>query len=88
MLLDHPKMEQLKETLPADFQPVVTQMIDTLRDALSASLTTVFLVGAALVVVALILTFFLREIPLRTSNKMPDEETDVGVTNGVKVSEN
>ena len=88
MLLDHPKMEQLKETLPADLQPVVTQMIDTLRDALSASLTTVFLVGAALVVVALILTFFLREIPLRTSNKMPDEEADVGVTNGVKVSEN
>ncbi|MBS4204447.1 MDR family MFS transporter [Lederbergia citrea] len=78
MLLDQPKLEQLKQTLPAELQPVVTQMIDTLREALSASLTTVFLAGAFLLVVALVLTFFLREIPLRTSNKMPQEEPEDG----------
>jgi EmrB/QacA subfamily drug resistance transporter len=78
MLLDQPKLEQLHQTLPADVQPVFTQMIDMLRDALSSSLTTVFLAGAALVVVATILVFFLREIPLRTSNKMPGEETPEG----------
>ncbi|MBS4223708.1 MDR family MFS transporter [Lederbergia citrea] len=78
MLLDQPKLEQLKQTLPAELQPVVTQMIDTLREALSASLTTVFLAGAFLLVVALVLTFFLREIPLRTSNKMPGEDTEAG----------
>ncbi|QJD84902.1 MDR family MFS transporter [Cohnella herbarum] len=78
MLLDQPKLEQLHQTLPADVQPVFTQMIDMLRDALSSSLTTVFLAGAALVVVATILVFFLREIPLRTSNKMPGEEAPEG----------
>jgi EmrB/QacA subfamily drug resistance transporter len=78
MLLDQPKLEQLQQTLPKDIQPVVTQMIDTLRDALSSSLTTVFLSGTALVAVALILVFFLREIPLRTSNKIPQEEPKEG----------
>ncbi|GBG07949.1 MFS transporter [Paenibacillus sp. MY03] len=74
MLLDQPKLEQLQQTLPADVQPLITQMIDMLRDALSHSLTVVFLAGASLVVVAMILSFFLREIPLRTSNKMPEQE--------------
>jgi ABC-type Fe3+ transport system permease subunit len=76
MLLDQPKLEQLQQTLPADVQPLITQMIDTLRDALSHSLTVVFLAGTSLVVVAMILSFFLREIPLRTSNKMPEPEVD------------
>ncbi|MBS4201321.1 MFS transporter [Bacillus sp. FJAT-49732] len=74
LLLDHPKLEQMKQTLPPDIQPVVTQLVDTLREALSSSLTTVFLAGAAVTLVAFILTLFLREIPLRTSNKMPQEE--------------
>ncbi|KIL35048.1 MFS transporter [Cohnella kolymensis] len=78
MLLDQPKLEQLQQTLPKDIQPVITQMVETLRNALSDSLTTVFLAGTALVFVALILVFFLREIPLRTSNKMSQEEKQVG----------
>jgi hypothetical protein len=76
MLLDQPKLEQLQQTLPKDIQPVMTQMIDMLRDALSSSLTTVFLSGTALLTLALVLVFFLREIPLRTSNKIPQEETE------------
>ncbi|GIO30681.1 MULTISPECIES: MDR family MFS transporter [Paenibacillus] len=74
MLLDQPKLHQLQETLPKEVQPLLTQMIDMLKHALSASLTTVFLSGAAFVAVALILLFFLREIPLRTSNKMPEAQ--------------
>jgi len=79
MLLDQPKLEQLQQTLPADVQPLLTQLIETLRDALSNSLTTVFLSGTALVVVALLLVLFLREIPLRTSNKMPEEGGNVNL---------
>lgn len=75
MLLDQPKLEQLQATLPAEIQPIITQMIETLRNALSESLTTVFLAGTAVLVVALILVFFLREIPLRTSNEMPEPES-------------
>jgi hypothetical protein len=73
MLLDQPKLEQLQQTLPADIQPVVAGMIETLRDSLSDALTTVFLSGDALVLIAFLLVFFLREIPLRTSNKETGE---------------
>lgn len=74
ILLDHPKLENILETLPSNIQPIVIQMVETLKDALSASLTTVFLAGAAVVFLALILTFFLREIPLRTTTKAPGNE--------------
>lgn len=74
MLLDQPKLAKLQSELPADVQPIITQLIDSLRDALSSSLTTVFLSGTAIVAVALILTVFLREIPLRTSNKMSEPQ--------------
>ncbi|RKN86975.1 MDR family MFS transporter [Paenibacillus ginsengarvi] len=73
MLLDQPKLEHLKTTLPEAVQPILTKMIEVLRDALSTSLTTVFLSGAALLVVALVLVLFLKEIPLRTSNRMPEQ---------------
>lgn len=73
ILLDQPKLEQILASLPAGAQPMFHRMVETLRDALSASLSIVFLAGAAVIAVAFILVLFLREIPLRTSNKMPAE---------------
>ncbi|MCQ6563246.1 MDR family MFS transporter [Paenibacillus mendelii] len=78
MLLDQPKLEHLQTTLPADVQPLFTKMIDMLRSALADSLTTVFLSGAALLVVAIVLVAFLREIPLRTSNRLPEDAQKEG----------
>ena len=72
-LLDQPRLEQLRQSLPDNVQPIIDQMLGIVRDALSASLTTVFLTGTALVAVAAALAFFLREIPLRTSNRMPGD---------------
>jgi EmrB/QacA subfamily drug resistance transporter len=74
LLLDQPKLAAAQEALPANLQPIVTQMVATLREALSASLTVVFLSGAAVLVIALVLSLFLREIPLRTSNRMPPKD--------------
>nr|WP_285854253.1 MDR family MFS transporter [Paenibacillus elgii] len=68
MLLDQPKLAQIEAALPPELQTVFGQMIDSLREALSYSLANVFLAGAALLVVALVLTFFLKEIPLRTGS--------------------
>ncbi|WP_010493066.1 MDR family MFS transporter [Paenibacillus elgii] len=68
MLLDQPKLAQIQATLPPELQTVFGQMIDSFREALSYSLANVFLAGAALLVVALVLTFFLKEIPLRTGS--------------------
>jgi EmrB/QacA subfamily drug resistance transporter len=84
MLLDHPAMEKALHSVPAEMQGIILKMIDMLRDALSASLTTVFLSGAALLVAAMVLTFFLREIPLRTSNKMPEDTESAQAVSSVK----
>lgn len=86
MLLDQPRLEQLRQTLPEQVQPIFANMVDMLREALSASLTTVFLSGAALLAIALVLVFFLKEIPLRTSNRMPEpgaEKTEEGLSGTV-----
>jgi EmrB/QacA subfamily drug resistance transporter len=72
MLLDQPKLEQLHQSLPEELQPLFAKMVEMLRDALSSSLTTVFLWGSALLALAVVLTVFLKEIPLRSSNKMSD----------------
>ncbi|SCW79051.1 drug resistance transporter, EmrB/QacA subfamily [Paenibacillus tianmuensis] len=71
MLLDQPKLAQIQAALPPELQTVFSRMIDSLREALSYSLANVFLAGAVLLVVALVLTFFLKEIPLRTGSGGP-----------------
>jgi Na+/melibiose symporter and related transporters len=73
LLLDQPKMKDAIASLPADVQPIAEQIVAALRDALSSSLTLVFLWGTAIVAVAGVLTIFLREIPLRTTNKLPQD---------------
>lgn len=87
MLLDQPKLKELHNTLPADVQPLFTQMIAMLRSVLSDTLTVVFLFGTALLVLAFILVLFLKEIPLRTSNevkKEQPEEEEVRTSKGKK----
>lgn len=70
-LMNKPLIEQTEANLPADVQPLFMQMIDSIRDALGNTLSMVFLTGALVLVVALLLVFFLKEVPLRTSNQGP-----------------
>ncbi|MEK4059697.1 MULTISPECIES: MDR family MFS transporter [Paenibacillus] len=72
-LMNKPLLEQTQASLPADAQPIFVQMIDSIRDALGQTLSTVFLTGTIVLVVAFFLVFFLKELPLRTSNKAPAE---------------
>lgn len=67
LLLDPSKLNTVKSSLPATVQPVFAQLIEALRQALETALSNVFLTGAILMVVALLLTFFLKELPLRTT---------------------
>jgi EmrB/QacA subfamily drug resistance transporter len=90
MLTDQPALKATREGLTADLQVQFDKMIDLLRDALSNSLSTVFLTGAAILFVAVVLVWFIREIPLRTSNKAPEEAsgaTEVNVEGQVAVSQ-
>jgi len=65
--------------LPATFQPQFTQaladFIERIRGGFAASIAHVFWVGALVMAGALIVTFFLKEVPLRRTH---DEEPDVG----------
>jgi MFS family permease len=78
ILLDHPKLEQIHQSLPVDMQPIFTKMIDMLRESLGSSLSVVFFSGASFLGLALLLSFFLKEIPLRTTNHVtvPSNEED------------
>jgi EmrB/QacA subfamily drug resistance transporter len=69
ILLDQPKLKALQNSLPAEVHDTFEGMISMLRSVLDDTLSTVFYIGAALLIVALILTLFLKEIPLRTSEK-------------------
>lgn len=81
-LMNKPLLEQTQASLPADVQPLFVQMIDGIRDALGTTLSSVFLTGTLVLVVAFILVFFLKELPLRSSNKAPAE----GEAEGLKKS--
>ncbi|MFD2170472.1 MDR family MFS transporter [Tumebacillus lipolyticus] len=69
ILLDQPKLKTIEASLPDGFQTYFAQMMDMLRSVLSDTLSTVFLSGAGLLVAALLLVFFLKEIPLRSAEK-------------------
>ncbi|PYI53300.1 MDR family MFS transporter [Paenibacillus flagellatus] len=68
-LMNKPLIEKTQAGLPADVQPLFMQMIDRIREALGDTLSVVFLTGALVTVVAFVLVFFLKELPLRTSNR-------------------
>ncbi|WP_408009720.1 MDR family MFS transporter [Pseudalkalibacillus sp. A8] len=68
VLMDPEALEQMRSTMPENFLGLFDQLISILRTALSHSLSAVFLTGCLVIASAVILTLFLREIPLRNSN--------------------
>lgn len=76
ILLNQPKLQEVQASLPEAFKAPFTQMMDMLRSVLGDTLSTVFLSGAGLLTVALLLVFFLKEIPLRSAadKAAPKEE--------------
>jgi len=72
ILLDQPKLEGILASMPTELQPLIEQLTAMLRSVLADTLSTVFLCGTALLVVALLLVVFLKEIPLRSAQKGPE----------------
>ena len=75
ILLDQPKLIEIQNSLPVPMQSIFTQHVEGLREALSASLSNVFLTGSIVLVVAFMLTFLIKEVPLRTSVKYSSSES-------------
>jgi EmrB/QacA subfamily drug resistance transporter len=76
VLMDPDKLDQIQASLPEQMQSLFTQLVDMLREALSYSLSGVFLVGAIVIGTGFLLTFFLKEIPLRQSNNASSEKAE------------
>lgn len=68
-LMNKPLIEQTQASLPTEVQPMFAHMIQSIRDALGDTLSHVFLTGTLVLVIAFFLVFFLKELPLRTSNQ-------------------
>ncbi|RJG24558.1 MDR family MFS transporter [Paenibacillus thiaminolyticus] len=75
-LLDQPKLESIISQLPSELQTMVDNLVHMVREALSYGVTSTFLTGAVVTAVAVILTFFLKEIPLRSANDVRVKQGD------------
>nr|WP_207952075.1 MDR family MFS transporter [Paenibacillus turpanensis] len=69
VLMAPDQLEAIHRSMPESMQQLFVQMIGMLRESMSYALTGVFLVGAAIIAAAFLLTFLLKEIPLRSSQK-------------------
>lgn len=80
-LMNKPLVEKTEASLPEQARALFVQMIDSIRHALGDTLSTVFLTGTLVLVVALILVFFLKELPLRSTNQAPEANAPSGNAN-------
>ncbi|PTM58127.1 MDR family MFS transporter [Desmospora activa] len=80
VLLSPDQLAAIRSQLPAGMEAVFDQVLLMLREAMNAGISSVFIVGGAVITLAFLCTFFLREIPLRTSNEEPPQE-DTGNEN-------
>ncbi|SFB06611.1 MULTISPECIES: MDR family MFS transporter [unclassified Bacillus (in: firmicutes)] len=67
LLLNHEKLHEIKATLPAEIVPLFDKMFAFLQDALTFALSGVFIFVTFTMLVAVVLTFFLKEVPLRSA---------------------
>lgn len=76
LLMNQPLLKELHTTLPVENQPLFAQMIGMLKSVLSDTLSTVFIIGAIIVALGFVLTFFLKEIPLRSNNEIQTKSSE------------
>ncbi len=74
VLMDPARMESIHQALPASMQDTFAQVVGLLRESLSYALSSVFLSGALMVGIGFLMTFLLKEIPLRTAMQKASEE--------------
>ncbi|HHY21776.1 MAG TPA: hypothetical protein GX525_07805 [Bacilli bacterium] len=71
--MDPEKLASTKEALPPEFQDIFMQIVQSIREAMGYSISGVFLFGAIVIAFAIIVTIFLKEVPLRSTVKTSSE---------------
>jgi hypothetical protein len=70
-IFDPARIAAIKAGLPPQAQPAFDQVLETIRVALAASLHDVFIYAAAIVSLAIVVSLFLREVPLKEHTARP-----------------
>jgi EmrB/QacA subfamily drug resistance transporter len=68
-VFDPANLAQLRARMPASAVPLFDQAIHAARVALASTMRELFLIAAAILVVSLVATLFLREVPLQSSGR-------------------
>lgn len=74
LLLDHTQIESIRAELPQQMLPLFNELMVHLQNALTEALSNVFLTAAIVMGIAVLLTFFIKEVPLRSQNDNPSAE--------------
>ncbi|MDC3424584.1 MFS transporter [Aquibacillus sp. 3ASR75-11] len=74
ILMNPDALDKIRSELPEPMLDVFNSLIISLREALSYALSSVFMFAMFAIVLTVVLTFFLKEIKLRTSNEDEEEE--------------
>jgi EmrB/QacA subfamily drug resistance transporter len=75
LLLDHEKLAEIQQSLPKEMIVFFERIVSMLQDSLSFALSGVFMTAAIIMIFAVFLTLFLKEIPLRSSSDaLPDTQ--------------
>jgi EmrB/QacA subfamily drug resistance transporter len=82
LLLDHEKLDGLKNTLPQEAIPFFDNVIHKLQDSLSYALSGVFIFVTITMAVAILLTFFIKEVPLRSAKDQPSVKKENVIKTG------
>jgi EmrB/QacA subfamily drug resistance transporter len=82
LLLDHEKLEGLKNTLPQEAIPFFDNVMLKLQDSLSYALSGVFIFVTITMAVAILLTFFIKEVPLRSAKDQPSVKKENVIKTG------
>lgn len=72
-LLDPQALVDIQRSIPVQMAPMLAQFLDILKQALATSIARVFGLSTVVVTIALVASFFLREVPLRKVNVLEEE---------------
>ncbi|MGM7702706.1 MDR family MFS transporter [Pseudalkalibacillus sp. Hm43] len=76
LLMDPDQLQAIRSQFPQDQLDTFVKVVEMMRTALSDALSGAFMFGAIMMVVAVGLVLFLKEVRLKTSNQEDDEEEE------------
>jgi MFS family permease len=77
-IFDPVRIAATKAALPPQLQPLFDQVLDAIRRALALSLHDVFIYAAAVVSVAVVVSLFLKEVPLKARERPSTNDVPEG----------